>query len=594
LGSKDHKNRLTEGAIAQARGDFERAREIYTTLLSEGVENPADIYCNLSTMAFSRGNPEAAEAHARHAITLDPENANNYNSLGIALRAMQRPAEAIDAFKACTTRDRNHSIALSNLAHTCAAENRHREAIDAIGQALKVKPGSSQHLEFAIYLKLECADWDGLEQMLSHLEAHLAAGRPVNPYTLFSCCLEPSQLQRAAQNFALERSKQVAHLPPFAGPDKPVTKGRKIRVGFMSCTIRSHATGYLMRQMLASYDRDRFEFHLYNTSPYPLDDFAKVLRSQFTTLLDLAHLGDGDAVDRIRDCEPDIMIDVDGYANGGRTNLTAARCAPIQINWLGFMSTMGAPFVDYILADRLVIPEDFREWYDETLIDMPMGFFPNDRQRKASDKFKNRTDLGLPETGPILCTFNQTRKVTPQILDCWAEVLKRVPDATLWMWDVNALGTQNLRRELADRGVEMDRVVFSPSMPGPDHLCRYRFADLFLDTFPYNGHTMASDVLFMNVPIVTIGGKSMPSRLCASLLARLGLQENIAESYAGYADRIVELASNPDALVMQKQKLTAALDQSQLLDGTRFVRGFEAALAELVEEDDGQRVSSLK
>jgi predicted O-linked N-acetylglucosamine transferase (SPINDLY family) len=281
--------------------------------------------------------------------------------------------------------------------------------------------------------------------------------------------------------------------------------------------------------------------------------------------------------------EIDIVVDLNGLTQGGRLNVLAHRPAPIQVNYLGYPGTIGADFVDYIIADRIVIPPDEQCFYSEKVVYLPDSYQANDDKRKISDDVPSRAQAGLPENGFVFCSFNNTFKISPILFDIWMRLLRQIDGSVLWLLESHATASDNLRREAERRGVPANRLVFAPRRRLEDHLARHRLADLFLDTLPYNAHTTASDALWAGLPVLTCIGSTFAGRVAASLLSALGLSELIAESFDQYETLALELARNPDFLTSIKAKLVRNRGTFPLYKTDRFVRHIEAAYATMRE-----------
>ncbi len=565
---------------AHGRGELEAARALYEAALADPAAPRADILNNLATIAFAKGQFPEAERQARSALAADPDSANAFNTLGLALQHQGRDREAIAAFRACVAGERGHHRAWANMAASFSRDGRHVAALAAMERALTLAPELYRNkLATVLYLKLDMLKWDGIDALARQAQAMVRAGQPFNPYVLLFICLDPEAFRAASRNHARHLAKAAAALPAWKAP-ADANKGR-IRVGYFSRTLRDHATGHLVREMLAAHDRARFEIFLYPYADGPRDAFETALLASAEHAVDLAPLDDGAALERIRRDRLDVLIDIDGYGNDGRSIITAARAAPVQVNWLGFLATMGSPAIDYIIADNLTVPDGSRAAFDEQVVRLPGGFMPSDSRRAVSDRFKTRADLGLPEDRVVMAAFNQARKIGPATLDMWAAVLRQAETAVLWVWQINRVSGDGIVAELGRRGVASDRVIRAPSLPTADHLCRLRFADFFLDTFPYNGHTMTHDALFMGLPGVTLAGRTYPSRVAASLLARVGLSALIATTPESYVARAVALARDPEARRQARATLAAEAARTGVFSGVRYVREFEAALARM-------------
>lgn len=575
----DAKALMAEAAGAHQKGDLTTAKQLYNELLARDDAPRAGVYANLSVLALVQGDYPQAEKYARSALEIDPEDGNSHNNLGLALKHRGRTDEAIDAFKACVKRNPKHHLAWSNLAGLLSRLKRLEEAVEAATKALELAPNDPNSVETALQTKLDACDWTQIDTIIGRCQKLVAAGAKINPYLLMTFCVDPAELLRANRTYAAAVTREAAALPPWEPPAEP-NKG-KIRVGFYSLTMRDHATGYLVKEMLEQYDWDRFSFVCYSYARPSSDAYTKNLLSLFESVVDISGVSDAEAVTMIRDDRLDVFIDVDGYANGGRPAIMAARCAPAQVNWLGYPGTLGASYIDYIIGDDGVIPAGAEPFFQEQVIRLPGGYFPNDSRRPVSDQFKSRADLGLPEDAVVLCGFNQPRKITTPMLRAWASVLKAVPQTVLWLWEVNELAPRNIRATVKAWGIDPNRVIFTPSMSPPDHLCRYKFADIFVDTFPYTGHTMASDALFMGTPTVTLEGRTFPSRVAASMLRRLDLADWIATDLDGYAKRIARLAVDPALRQDVRARLAAAKERTSQFSGARYVVEFQNAMAEI-------------
>jgi predicted O-linked N-acetylglucosamine transferase (SPINDLY family) len=294
-------------------------------------------------------------------------------------------------------------------------------------------------------------------------------------------------------------------------------------------------------------------------------------------MADAADLYDEKIIQKSRNSNIDIAIDLNGYTADGRPGVFANRAAPIQINHLGYPGTMGAEYIDYIIADQEVIPPEALPYYSEKVIYLPECYQVNDSKRKISDKKFSKNELGLPESGFVFCCFNNNYKITPEIFDCWMRILQNIEGSVLWLLKDNEFASQNLRREAERRGISSSRLVFADRMSPEEHLARHNYADLFLDTYPCNAHTTASDSLWAELPLLTLAGQSFASRVAASLLNALNLQELITFSIPEYEAIAIELAKSPSKLETVKHKLSTAKLEKSLFNTEAFARNLERA-----------------
>jgi predicted O-linked N-acetylglucosamine transferase (SPINDLY family) len=281
--------------------------------------------------------------------------------------------------------------------------------------------------------------------------------------------------------------------------------------------------------------------------------------------------------------EVDIAVDLKGFTVDARTDIFSYRAAPIQVNFMGYPGTMAAEYMDYLVADSILVPQQYQQFYTEKIVYLPDSYQVNDTKRQIADKIFTRKELGLPETGFVFCCFNNNYKITPDIFDCWMRILQRLEGSVLWLYVDNEQASANLRKEAVRRGVDADRLVFAGRMPLPEHLARHRSADLFLDTLPCNAHTTASDALWAGLPVLTRIGESFAGRVAASLLNAVHLPELITSSQDEYEASAIELATDPVKLNEIRRKLDKNRLAAPLFDSGLFTRHIEAAYLEMYE-----------
>lgn len=371
-------------------------------------------------------------------------------------------------------------------------------------------------------------------------------------------------------------------------PDQGIGKAsharppERLRIGYLSSDLRDHAVAHLCATLFESHDRSGFEIFAYSLLPAEDSGMRRRLAQafeHFTALHDLSHL---EAARRIRDDRIQVLVDLNGYTYGARTEILALRPAPVQVNWLGFPGTLGVPFMDYLIADRQVIPPEERDHYSETLAYMPDAFMPFDTGVETGPP-SDRAREGLPEAGMVFCCFNSPDKITPDLFGLWCDVLAAVPNAVLWLSSAEEATRANLLREAAARNVSAERVIFASPLSHAEHLARIALADLFLDTRPYNAHTTAMDALWSGVPVLTCPGGTFASRVAASLLQTAGLPELIAPDLDAYRERALSLARDPDRLAALRRRLRAARGESALFDMQGFARALEDLYTQMWE-----------
>jgi predicted O-linked N-acetylglucosamine transferase (SPINDLY family) len=359
--------------------------------------------------------------------------------------------------------------------------------------------------------------------------------------------------------------------------DRPGTRKSKLAIGYISADFHTHATAYLIAELLEKHDRGQFDVFGYSYGPDDNSPMRGRLVGAVDRFADLEHASLAESVARIAADEIDVLVDLKGLTRGARTQILASRPAPIQVNYLGYPCTMAAPYMDYILVDDFVVPADQQPFFTEKLVHLPGCYQANDSQREIAPRTPSRAECGLPATGFVFCSFNNSYKITPDMFDVWMNLLKAVPGSVLWLLEGNRFVPVNLRAEARARGVSGERLVFAPKVTVPDHLARHRLADLLLDCFPVNAHTTASDALWAGCPVLTIAGETFVSRVAGSLLRAIGLPELITTTLEDYQAMALRLARDADLLAAVRGRLEASRLKCGLFDGAQFARNLEQA-----------------
>jgi predicted O-linked N-acetylglucosamine transferase (SPINDLY family) len=351
----------------------------------------------------------------------------------------------------------------------------------------------------------------------------------------------------------------------------------------MSADYQEHATSWLIAGLIERHDRSRFETIALSLGPdLPGSAMRQRLHAAFERFVDVSCMEDLKVAQSLRELEIDVLVDLGGLTQNSGTGVLAWRPAPIQVNYLGYSGTLGASYVDYILADRFVIPDGYAQYYSEKVVRLPDCFQVNDSARRIADATPTRAEMGLPEQGLVFCCFNNNYKITPPIFDIWMRILGSVPGSVLWLAGDQPCVVFNLQAEATKRKIDPRRLVFATRVPSlDDHLARYRLADLFLDTLPYNAHTTASDALWAGLPVLTCAGESFAARVAGSLLNAVGLPELVTHSLQAYEALVLQLARDPGALADIKKKLVANRGTCPLFDTDRFRRNIERAYTEM-------------
>jgi predicted O-linked N-acetylglucosamine transferase (SPINDLY family) len=337
--------------------------------------------------------------------------------------------------------------------------------------------------------------------------------------------------------------------------------------------------------------RSQFEVNAFSFGSDTGDYMRRRLETAFDRFIDVRKQSDRHVALLSRELGIDIAVDLGGFTTNSRTNIFSMRAAPIQVSYLGYPGTMGAEYIDYLIADRTLIPESDQKYYAEKLAYLPDTYLVNDSTHPIAGKTFTRAELGLPKDGFVFCCFNNNWKITPEVFDCWMKLLERISGSVLWLLEDNATAAGNLRREAENRGIASGRLIFAKRIPLPEHLARHRVADLFLDTFPYNAHTTASDALWSGLPVLTRIGEAFAGRVAASLLNAIGLPELITTTPQAYEGLAIELATNLEKLAEIKRKLASNRLTTPLFDPQLFTKHIEAAYTTMYELYQADRSS---
>ena len=421
-------------------------------------------------------------------------------------------------------------------------------------------------------------DWSDLDHQLEELEKSITNDLKVTtPFPLLGLKDKPELQLKASKIYVNEKYPASGLLGDF----KSRPADGKIRIGYYSADFHNHATSFLMAELFEAHDTQKFELFGFSFGPDNKDEMRSRISSGFNHFFDVVKKSDREIAQMSRDLGIDIAVDLKGYTQFGRSGIFAEQCAPVQVNYLGYPGTSAAPYFDYIVADRTLIPQESQAYYSEKIIYLPHSYQVNDSKRKISDRVFTRQELGLPENGFVFCCFNNNYKILPETFDVWMRLLKSANASVLWLLQDNPTAANNLRKEAEVRGVDPSRLVFAPRAKLEDHLARHRVADLFIDTLPYNAHTTASDALWAGLPVLTLMGQSFAARVAASLLNALDLPELITKTQEEYEARAMELTKDPLQLVEIKQKLVQNRLTSPLFNGQLFARHLEVAYEEI-------------
>jgi protein O-GlcNAc transferase len=491
------------------------------------------------------------------------------------LQSGQRLEQAVADFERSASFGVERTEALVGEASVLAELQRYGEAAQRLVEVLAMTPEREYARGSLLYSRLRICDWNDLPALSEELIARVRREERVTyPLLLLSLTDSPGlHLAQACSFVGYKYPEETSLGACLARAEAGV--GRPLRVAYISADFRDHPVSHLLVGVLERHNRKHFEVIGVSLRAGEGGIFEQRLRGAFDRFIDASEWGDKDVAQRLRAQEVDIAVDLMGFTQGLRPGIFAHRAAPVQVSYLGYAGTSGAPYMDYLLADEVVIPSGDERYYSERIVRLPHCYLPSDDRREIGPS-PTRAQAGLPESGLVLCAFTNAYKINPPVFDVWMKLLREVPRSVLWLRGMGSEARENLLREAQARGVEVERLIFAPHVKGmAEHLGRHRLADLYLDTLPYNAHSTACDALWSGVPVLTCAGRSFASRVAASALTAVGLPELITHSLGEYESRALELALQPQRLQELRSRLEQQRLSSPLFDTARFCRHLE-------------------
>jgi predicted O-linked N-acetylglucosamine transferase (SPINDLY family) len=594
--------------VLQLLGRFEEALTAYDKALSLNSIAYPEAWSNRGVVLKElKQYPLALESFER-SLQIKSDYPEAWFNKGIVYAESFKNQDALACFEQAVKLRPNYFEAYLNIALTYCESQDHVKAMLAINQALEINslyqkawyqkgviahqlqqydvasscfkraneldPNYEYLLGNLLSIQLHLCDWTNLEQQTAQFITKAFLGEKVAPPFHAIPLIDSGLIQKQiAQTWIADKHAPTQDLPPLEY--RPVSGGRKIRLGYYSADFHNHATMYLMAKLFEMHDRSRFELFAFSFGPTVDDAMRRRAMAAFDHFMDVKEQSDLEIAQLSRDLEIDIAVDLKGFTPFARTNIFAHRAAPIQVNYLGYPGTMGAPYIDYIIADHILVPPGSEQFYTEKVAYMPHSYQVNDDERVIADTVYTRAQMGLPETGFIFCCFNNNYKILPPTLEGWIRILNAVPGSVLWLLEDNPTAGQNLRQAFAAGGLNPDRLIFAKRLPLAEHLARHRLADLFLDTLPCNAHTTTSDALWAGLPVLTLAGEAFAGRVSASLLNAIGLPDLIVTTQAQYEQKAVEIAQNPEKLGQIKKELIANRSTHPLFNTTQYTKELE-------------------
>ena len=610
-------------ALAQLGRHGEAITRLRAALAIDGSQ--AQVQYNLGNSLLATDDIDSAIASFRSAIALNPRFAQARNNLGVAYRRAGRLVEAGAEFAQAMAIDPGYSDARSNLDSAAQALydlgvtqhragqldaavssyehvlslrpdvsdawrdrgraleslQRLREALGSYRKALELAPADVGTIAGILSCSVRLCEWSGAAQSLQRLRQTSTGLEALHPFLALSVCEEP------AEHLLIGAARSQRTVSPVTAPVQQRKQDRlpRTRIAYVSSDFRDHAVAHLLVGVLERHDREHFEIHAISLAPEDhTSEVGRRLHQAVEHYHDLSVQTDAAISERLRELSIDIAVDLNGYTIGGRPDVFAHRCAPVQVSYLGYAGTTGAPYMDYLLADEMVIPVGEEASYSERIIRLPHCYLPNDDRRPIGAP-PSRIQAGLPEQGLVLCAFTNAYKITPAVFEIWMRLLRELPGSVLWLRAMGAEAKANLQREAQARGVPAERLIFAPHVASmAEHLGRQTLADLYLDTLPYNAHSTTCDALWAGVPVLTCTGRSFASRVAASALQAVGLPELITHTLEEYERTALELGRDPQRLRELRAKLAQQRVGSPLFDTNTYCRNLENAFRSMHAE----------
>jgi protein O-GlcNAc transferase len=543
----------------------------------------ASAYNNIGTIYLEDLKEyEKSVANFQQFVTLVPDSSLGLCNLGAALKELKRYDDALVSYDRAIQLKPDYAEAYNNQGVTFGVLKRSDDALVSYDRAIQLKPEVDYLLGNVIHTKMHLCDWLNLDILVNQLTGKIMKHEIATLPFIALALIDDPELQKQSAEIHINDKYPISNTLPKISK---YPKHQKIRIGYFSADFCNHPVSYLTAELFELHNRDQFEIIAFSFGLNTQDSMRHRLEKGFDKFIDVSEKSDTQITLLAREMEIDIAVDLSGFTRGCRVGIFAMRAAPIQVNYLGYPGTMGAEYIDYIVADPTLIPAEEQCHYSERVVYLPNTYMINDSTLKPSEEQFSRKNFELPENSFIFACFNASYKITPATFSVWMRILGAVDNSVLWLSGMDQTAINNLKNKANECGINIDRIIFASRVPSlSDHLNRIKLADLFLDTFPYNAHTTSNDALRVGLPILTLIGKSFASRVAGSLLNAVGLPELITITQEKYESLAIELATNPEQLEKIKTKLVANLPSSPLCNNTKlFAHHIELAYQEMYQ-----------
>ena len=575
------------GIIFQEQGKFEKAVSYYEKALQIKPQMTG-CYANIGIIYRNMRNFEKAISCYKKGIEAIPDCAEFLENIGIILHESGKYDVAISFYKKAVAIGIDNQDILRSMGIAYYDLGNLKKAEECYIKSIKIDPGNVESLAQLIHLLQQNCEWTRVEQYVHQLNARLKKDiscvrkSPALPFLSLSI-----HHNNPALNYEIAK-KRSSCISDHTGKKKSSfsfdiyrKNDNKIKIGYLSNDFRNHPVAHLIMGLFALHNRTNFQIYCYS---YGKDEglfYRDRIKDGCDSFIDIRNLSNEDAALQIYNDKIDILVDLMGYTAGNRLEICALRPAPVQVSWLGFPGTTGADFFDYIIVDRIVVPENQKPFYSEKMVYMPHSYQINADNQIIADKKWTKRDVGLPENSFVFCSFNQEYKIEPVIFNAWMNILNQVGNSVLWLLSKNRLAQNNLIEYAIDKGIDPQRIIFATSLEKSEHLSRHQFADLALDTRIYNGHTTTSDALWAGTPVIALKGKHFASRVSSSILSSIGLSHLITETLGEYEKLAITLANNTRELNLIQKDLKEKRLSEPLFGTARYAENLEQAYIEM-------------
>ena len=569
------------GAAFQNLKQYNEGVKIYKKLISINP-NFSDGYNNLGNCLIHLNKYERAIENFNKTVELNPDNFVAITNLANAQKEIFKFEEAINNYEKSINLNKNYLLAYNNLANTFHELGKYEEAVKNYKKVFEINRNYKFILGRLIHSQMYLCDWEGYKENIDLLVSGLKGREKIcAPFVVLSNIDSPELQKICSEINAKEKapSENYEYL-------KIKKKNEKYKIGYFSSDFRNHPVLHLIRDVFKYHDKSKFKIYGFSFEPQKNDEMTREIKDYFSEFIEVKHMSNEYIRDLCRNKDLDIAIDLCGFTSYNRFEIFSYRLAPIQINYLGYPGTMGSKCFDYIIADKNTIPKEEQGNYSEKIIYLTNCYQPNSNYQNIKENSFIKKNFSLPEKKIIYSNLGSNHKITPQMFDTWMNILKKVPESILWLMTSNEYAMNNIRNEASKKDIEKGRIIFANHLPHNDHLERLKLADIFLDTFPYNAHTTASDSIRMGVPIVTLSGRSFASRVCTSILNQVKMEKLSAKSLKNYENIAIELGNNKNKLNQVKKEIKNNCINSSLFKVQDYTKDLEKKFIELIEKQE--------